>query len=90
MVVAHVKPLGNNHTMCVNPFAMHVVKTAQIHCWWYEEIARIEPAQRISDHPGAYISVVNESSAWLFSSMILCDRLSPRFLAAMQQWYIAS
>jgi hypothetical protein len=55
MVMARVKPIAINHAMLVNPFARNAVKTAQIHCWWYEEIPRIDPAQRDSDPPCAYI-----------------------------------
>jgi hypothetical protein len=62
MAMARVKPIAINYAMFVNPFATNVVKTAQIHSWWYEEIARIEPAQRTSDPPHVYISVVNEFS----------------------------
>jgi hypothetical protein len=62
MVMARVKPIAMNYAMFVNPFATNAVKTAQIHSWWYEEIARIDPAQRNSDPPRAYISVVNELS----------------------------
>jgi hypothetical protein len=56
MVMARVKPIAINYAMFVNPFAMNAVKTAQIHSWWYAEIARIDPAQRNSDPPCAYIS----------------------------------
>ena len=59
----------------------------QIHSWWYEEIARIDPAQRNSDPPCAYISVVNELSQQLFSLLTVCIRLSQRLLALEQQWY---
>jgi hypothetical protein len=90
MVMACVKPIAINYTMFVNPFATNAVKTAQIHRWWYEEIARIDPAQRNSNPPCAYISVVNELSQILFSSLTLCIRLSQRLLAPMQQWYTAA
>jgi len=90
MVMACVKPIAIDYTMFVNPFAMNAVKTAQIHRWWYEEIARIDPAQRNSDPARAYISVVNESSQRLFSSLPLCIRLSQRLLAPMQQCYPAA
>jgi len=30
--------------MILNPFVMNAVKTAQIYSWWYEEMARIDPA----------------------------------------------
>jgi len=62
MVMARVKPIAINYVMFVNPFASNAVKTALIHSWWYEEITRIDPAQRNSNPPRAYISVVNESS----------------------------
>jgi len=90
MVMACVKPIAINYGMFVNPFATNAVKTAQIHSWWYEEIARIDPAQRNSDPPRAYISVVNELSQHLFSSLTLCIRLSQRLLAPVQQWYTAA
>jgi len=75
MVMARVKPIPIDNAMFVNPFATNAVKTAQIHSWWYEEIARIDPAQRNSHPPRAYISVVNELSQRLFSSLTLCIRL---------------
>jgi hypothetical protein len=87
MVTAHVKPIAINYVMFANPFATNAVKTAQIHSWWYEEITRIDPAQRNSDHPRAYISVVNELSQQLISSLTLCIRLSHRILAAVPQCY---
>jgi len=62
MVISCVKNIAINYAVLVNPLATNAVKTAQIHSWWYEEIARIDPAQRNSDPPRAYISVVNESS----------------------------
>jgi len=62
MVMARGKPVAINYTMTENPLAMNAVKTAQSHSWWYEEIARIDPAERNSDPPHACISVVNESS----------------------------
>ena len=76
MVMARVKPIAIKYVMIVNPFSTDAVKTAQIHSWWYEEFARIDPAQRNSDPPRVYISVVNESSHRLFSSLRLCIRLS--------------
>jgi len=88
--MACVKPIAINSVMLVNPFATNAVKTAQIHSWWYEEIARIDPAQRNSDPPRTYISVVNELSQLLFSLLTLCIRLSHRFLAPVQQWYTAA
>ena len=87
MVMARVKPIAMNYAMFVNPFPTNAVKTAQIHSWWYEEITRIHPAQRNSDPPCAYISVVSESSQGLISSLTLCVRLSQRLLASVQQWY---
>jgi len=71
MVMASVKTIATNYAMFVNPFAMNAVKTAQMHSWWYEEITRINPAQRQSDDPRAYISLVNESSQKLFTSQTL-------------------
>jgi len=67
MVMARVKPIAIDYGMFVNPLAMNVVKTAQIHSWWHEEIALIDPAKRNSDLPCAYISVVNALSQRLFS-----------------------
>ena len=85
MIIALVKPIAINYAMIVNPFAMNAVKTAKIHSWRYDEIARIDPAQRNSDPPRAYIAVVNESSERLFSSLILCIRLLQGLLAPVQQ-----
>jgi len=62
MVMEHVKPIVINYTIVVNPFATNVVNTTQIHSRQYEKIARIDPAQRNSDPPHAYNSVVNKSS----------------------------
>ena len=90
MVMARVKPIAINYVMFVNRVATNAVKTAQIHSWWYEEIARIDPAQRNSDPPRAHISVVNESSQRLFSSLTLSIRLSQRLLAYIQKWYTAA
>jgi len=90
LVMARVKPIAINFAMFVNLFATNVVKTTQIHSWWYEEIARIDPAQRNSDPPCAYISVVNESSQQLFSSLTLCIRLSQRLLIPVQLWNTAA
>ncbi|KAF8544585.1 hypothetical protein BDD12DRAFT_872548 [Trichophaea hybrida] len=61
MVMACVNPIAINCTMFVNLFAMNAVKTTQIHSWWYEEIVRIDPAQRNLNPLQAYISVINES-----------------------------
>jgi len=66
--------------------ATNAVKTAQMHGWWYEDIARIDPAQRNSDPAHADISVVNESSQRLFSLLTLCMRPSQWLLTPMQQW----
>jgi len=62
MLTAILKPIAINYAMCVNPFATNAVKNAHIYSWWYDEIAMIDPAQRNSDPPRAYISVLNESS----------------------------
>jgi len=78
MVMACVNLIAINYVMFVNPIATRVVKTAQIHSWWYEDKARIDPAQRMTDPPRAYISVVNESSQWLFSLLTLCVKLLQR------------
>jgi len=88
--MASVKPIAVNYMMFVNPFAANGVKTAQIHSWWYEEITRIVPAQKISNPPHGYISVVNESSQCFLSSLTLCIGLSQRSLAPAQQWYTAA
>jgi len=90
MVMTGVKPLAIIYAMFVNPFATNAVKTAQIHSWWYEEIARIDTAQRDSDPPRAYMSVVNEFSQRLCAFLTLCIRLSQRLLAPVQQWYTAA
>jgi len=89
-VMAHVKPIPINDEMFVKPFATNAVNVAQIHSLWYEDIARIDPAQRNSDPSRAYISVVNESTQWLFSSLTLCIRISQWILAPVQQWYTAA
>jgi len=62
MVMARVKPIALNYAMIAKPFAMNGVKAARIRSRWYEEFSRIAPAQSNLDPPGAYISVVNESS----------------------------
>jgi hypothetical protein len=72
IVMAPVKPTALNSEMFRNPVETNVVKNAQIHSRRYEEIPRIDPAQRISDPPHAYISVGNDSSHRLFSSQALC------------------
>jgi len=76
MAMAGVKPIAINCAMLVNPVATNAVKTAQLHSWWYEDIARIDPAQRYSDPPSAYISGVNQSSQRLFSLLTLCIMIS--------------
>jgi len=83
MVMACVKPIAINYAMFVNPFATNVMKTAQIHSWWYEEIVRIDPAKRNSEFPRADISVVNVLSQRLFSSLTLFSRLSQILLASL-------
>jgi len=55
MDMASAKPTAINYATYVNPLAMNAVKTAHIHSWWYEEIPRIDPAQRNSDPSHAYI-----------------------------------
>jgi len=90
MVMARVKPIAMNYVRFVNPSATNAVKTAQIYSWWYVEIARIDPAQRISDPPGANISVVTASSRRLISSLTLFIRLSQGLLAPVQQWFTAA
>ena len=90
IVMAHAKPIAIHYAMFVNHVPTNAVKTAQIHISWYEEIARIDPTQRNSDPPRAYISVVNEFSQRLFSSLTLCIRLSQILLAHMQQWCTAA
>jgi len=75
MVKAHVKPIAINHMLIVNFFAMNAAKTALMCSWCSEEIARIDPAQRNSDTPCAYISVVNESSQRLYSLLSVRIRL---------------
>jgi len=79
--MAHVKPIAITHVMLVNPFAMNAVKTCQINSVWYVEAPRIDPAQRNSDPPRAYISVVITLSERLFSLSTMCIRLSPRVFA---------
>ena len=90
MVMACVKPRAINYVIFANPFATNAVKTTQIHGWWYEEIARSDPAQRNSDPPRVYISVVNKLSQQLFSSLTLCIRLWQRLPASVQQWHITA
>jgi len=45
MVMARVKLLSMNYAVFVNPFAMNVGKTDQVHSVWYEDVGRIDPAQ---------------------------------------------
>jgi hypothetical protein len=75
MVMACVTPIAINYAIFVNSFPTTAVKTTRTHSKWYEEIAMIDSAQRKSDPPHAYISVVNESSQRLYSSLILCITL---------------
>ena len=90
MVMARVKTIANNSAMYLNPFAKNAVKTAQIHSWRYEEHTRIDPAQRNSDPPRVYISVVNEFSPEMLSVLTLWIRLSQRLPNLVQQWYTAA
>jgi len=90
MVMACVKPIAIDYVMIVYPYATNAVKTAQIHSWWYVESARTDPAQRNSDPPHAYISVVNESSQQMFSSLTLRIRRLLTLLGPVQQWYTAA
>ena len=89
MVLGHVQHIAISHLIFVNPFATHVVITFQIHSWEYEEIARIDQAQRNSDPPPAYISAVNESCQGLFSLLTLYIMLSQRLFTLVQEWYTA-
>jgi len=87
MVMSCVKHIPiKNTVMIMNPLATYVVKTTQIHSWWYEEIARINLDQRNFDPQRSYISVPNEWSQRLFSLLTLCIRLLQRVLPPMQQW----
>jgi len=90
MVMSHVKPKAIDYSMFAIPFAMNGAKISHIHSWWSEEIARIDPAQRNSDPPGAYISVVTKSSQQLFSMLTLCVRLLRRSLAPRRRWFTAA
>jgi hypothetical protein len=69
MITERVKPIAINYTRFVSLFATNVANTVHIESWWYEDIACTDPAQRNSDLPHAYISVVNKSSQWMFSSL---------------------
>jgi len=84
MVMAYVKCIAIDYAVFMNFFAKNEVMMAQINSWWYEDIARNDPAQRILDLPCAYMSVVNESSQQLVSLLTLCIRLSQRLLVAIQ------
>jgi hypothetical protein len=88
--MARVKPITSIHAVFVNLFTTNAVNTALIHSWEYDEIASIDSAQRNSEPPHVYISVVNESPQELFSSLIWCIRLSQRLLALVVQWYTAA
>jgi hypothetical protein len=90
MVMVHLMPITIIHAMFVNPFVTNAMQPAQIHSWWYEEIVRIDKAHRNSDPPHIYISVVNDSSQQLVSSLTLCIKLSYRLVASMQQWYTSA
>ena len=90
MFMALVQLYAIHYAMLVNSFGPNGSKTAQIDSSWYEEIAMIDPAQRNSDHPDDYISVVNESSQQLYSLLTLCIRLLQRSVAPVQQWYTAA
>ena len=90
MAVVCGKSIAINYVMFVISFAMNVVKPAHIHSYWYEEIARIDPAQRNSHPPCAYISVLNKSSQRLCSSLTLCISLSRNFLVPLPQWYTSA
>jgi hypothetical protein len=61
-VMALAKPVGIKFAMFLNPFAANAVKITQIHRCWYEEISRIDLAQRNLYTPCASMSGVNESS----------------------------
>jgi hypothetical protein len=90
MVMANVKPTDISYAMFVNRLTQNAVKTTQIHSWWFKEIPRIDPTLRNLDPAPAYITVVNESSQRLFSSLTLQIRSLHRLLASMQQWYTSS
>lgn len=71
MVMANVKPTDISYAMFVNRLTQNAVKTTQIQSLWYKEIARIDPTLKNLNHVPAYITVVNESSQRLFSSLTL-------------------
>jgi hypothetical protein len=75
MVMACVKLITINYAMFVNPFATNTVQPAQIHSWWHEEISMNNPAQRNSDPPRAYISMVNQLFQQRFILVTFCIRL---------------
>jgi hypothetical protein len=83
MAMANVKPTDISYAMFVNRLTQNAVKTTQIHSWWFKEIARIDPTLRNLDPAPAYITVVNESSQRLFSSLTLQIRSLHRFHALM-------
>jgi len=85
IVMVPMKPIAINYATFTNSIATNAVNTAWIQSWSYEEIARIDPAQRNSDPPHAYILMVNTSFQQLFSSLTLCIRLSQSLLTPMQQ-----
>ena len=90
MFMTRVKPKAINKALFINPFARNVGNTAQIHSWWYDIIARIDPAKRNSPPPCPYVSVLDESSQWLWSSLIFGIGLLRRLLAPVQQWHTAA
>jgi len=61
MVMACGKRKSLEYIMLVYSMATNVVNTAQIDMWWNYQIARMDPAHRISHPHHAYISVLNES-----------------------------
>jgi len=87
IVMALEEPVPMDYAIIVNPFALNVVKTAQIYSSWYEENARIDLVQTNSDPPRDCISVGNESSPCMLSSLILCISFSQRILPPFQRWY---
>jgi hypothetical protein len=60
--MASVKPIAINYAIFVNVFATNVVKTAKPYGWWYQNITRINPAQRNSDPACTSNAVVHTSS----------------------------
>jgi hypothetical protein len=88
--MGRVNRVAIDYAMFLNPFATSWGKTAQINSLWYEEIARINPAQANSDPLRVYISEVNDSSQGLFSSQTLCIRLSQQLHARVRQCHIGT